>query len=115
MSCPAAGAAVRALEAVAEDDSRDALFTVTHGNPTAEELAALTVVLTAAQARDDAAGGRPQGRQPQPREAHARNRWPREAAGGLVGRRAGWRRGREGLRYGRGVGGARVDGAGGAL
>lgn len=55
----AASAAVRALESAAEDDTREPLFTVTHGNPTAEELAALTAVFTAAQARDAAAGGTP--------------------------------------------------------
>lgn len=54
----AASAAVCALESVA-DDAREPLFTVTHGNPTAEELAALTAVFTAAQREDGDSGSVP--------------------------------------------------------
>ena len=43
-------AAVSRLASVPADDTREPLFTVTRGNPTAEELAALTAVVIAYRA-----------------------------------------------------------------
>ena len=54
-----ASAAVSALGSVAGDDPREPLFTVTHGNPTAEDVAALTAVFIAAREQDDASGSTP--------------------------------------------------------
>lgn len=43
-------AAVSGLETLPAEDTREPMFTVTHGNPTAEELAALTAVFMSVDA-----------------------------------------------------------------